>query len=798
MAKENRYKTGVDLQLSGTVLADANTQSRYLKKLQRVQAKNSAVYTPKESYISYNFVLKSLYGELKNLSSFAKPHDSDKTPENIRRGVVENKQKMNSLIQDVYKELLFTFPDISAQEYPETAKKYAEHTNSLPEEKKENKIDMLFDRFNWYVNEKNSYTPQHGFELSAENSERLKVLREKMQQIIEFQSDPHRRIFALNGSNLAILKELTGMLDAKMNSSEPVISKPINAKIYTSAIRKNNKLLGGDETNNFAQNLQDAANFYEQYNFRLVAVPYWKGYKYLSDQEENLKKLEADMDYRNADTTVGAAYKSYTNGERDEKGQKWTYERYNEIRLTAQQKFEDAKKEFEQKLQTDPLLKEAYHRREINQAKTCVLRASWVGYIEQPDKRFLSEALQAHLTYREANLNQFQTNETPDELEKHKQQLSAQLEQNEIWKVCEQAPGFAAHKKDLINGLISLGIPTEMVKDLKYSDITHLMNHMAKEIVNAGGKEVDGIKIESDKEKFIHRMYDEHRDDIKQMLEQEGKDKEYIDGFLNTLKNGRCPEGYDIHHAFPISDPEAFERFTGKNFMEMNKNCVLISKDVHLLPHLVENYVNKDGHSGFKFESLELVYGDEDVDANQRIGNAEAHRTLFIDKNGDMFYLSPMPEEGIDCMMDFDRCIFNAASIDQCVQNKQKDIALYEAQNGPAVKGKQTKEIPNLITVEVTRLEHSAKIVSINDGKEKSSDLKIVEINEKTDEGTVNQQFKASVERIQQHKHKEAAEPAKKVVNGAQPRQSHNLDQRRKFSSRTGRQSPRIKTDYAG
>ena len=47
MAKENRYKTGVDLQLSGTVLADANTQSRYLKKLQRVQAKNSAVYTPK-------------------------------------------------------------------------------------------------------------------------------------------------------------------------------------------------------------------------------------------------------------------------------------------------------------------------------------------------------------------------------------------------------------------------------------------------------------------------------------------------------------------------------------------------------------------------------------------------------------------------------------------------------------------------------------------------------------------------------------------------------------------------------
>lgn len=810
MAKANRYKTGVEEAPSGVILADDKAQMRFAKKYEVARDDLSAVYTPKESYISYNFVLKSLYGELKALEKFAQPHISDTSPENMRRGVAENKKEVKELIDDFSKAMKSVFLTLTPHEYPNSVSAQSWDFSGIDRTSSPQEIDkqlqkLLDSRFEQCLNEKNTTTPLQDFELTDKEKQGLQFLRTKMQEIIDFQSDPHKRIFALNGANLAILKELTGMLDAKMESDKPVIFKPVAAKIYNQTIKVNSKLLGGWESKDFEKNLQEAANFYQQYGARIAAVPYWKGYKYLAEKEEKLKKLEDEMDYRNPETAVGAAYKKYTQGESDEKG-RWTHERYNAVRLALQQELDAAKKEFQQSLQTDELLKEAYHRREINQAKTCILRAAWNGYIVQPEKGHLSETLRAHLNYRDANLSKMNVQLSETERSQLQDKFSEKLAQNEIWQICDQAPAFAAHKKDVISALVNLNVPLDMVEKLNYSDLTHLMNHSAKELVNAGGREVDGVKIESDKEKFYRRMYVEHRDDIKQMLEKDGKDKEYIDDFLNKLKNGKGHDDYDAHHVFPISDPEAFEQITGKNFMEMNQNVVLVHKENHIFYHLMENYISQNGHSGFKFESVDLAYHDSDEpDPNQKIGNAEAHRTIFEDKNGKMFYLCVMPEEGIDCALGFDRYIFNKKSLTECLANKMADISLFRAKVGQALNTVE-QNMKNMLTTvaQIFRAgqkheesaQQQAQLVSIT-GKKIDGQLKTTEITEDLSPEETQRQIDIHSDKLRSHVEQEKNGEAKNIAQSQDKKEQRgklaprigNLGQRRAFSQNTGRLS---------
>ncbi len=822
MAKANRYKSGVEEAPNGVILADDKAQIRFAKKYETARDDLSAVYTPKESYISYNFVLKSLYGDLMKLNKYAQLTSKELPKEKIiellekvqdqsdlkrmleeQLKVVENKEVVRNLIGETIQELNIVFPNISAQEYPETQKRYEERVSAIPEDVKAKIGDMNADKFEWYMNEKNTTTPQNDFDLGEENATHLKVLREKMQEIIDFQSNPRKRIYAVNGANLAVLKELTGMLDAKMASKEPVTFKPVVAKIYNQTIVKNSKLLNGDKVEDFENSLQDAANFYQQNGARVVAVPYWHGYKYLAEKEEALKKLEAELDYRNPKTKVGAAYKKYTQGESDEKG-RWTHERYNAVRMALQQELEAAKKEFQQSLQTDELLKEAYHRREINQAKTCILRAAWNGYIVQPEKGHLSETLRAHLNYRDANLSKMNVQLSETERNQLQDKFSERLAQNEIWQICEQASAFSAHKKDVISALVNLNVPIDMVEKLNYSDLTHLMNHSAKELVNAGGREVDGVKIESDKEKFYRRMYVEHRDDIKLMLEKDGKDKEYIDDFLNKLKNGKGHDDYDAHHVFPISDPEAFEQITGKNFMEMNQNVVLVHKENHIFYHLMENYISQNGHSGFKFESVDLAYHDSDEpDPNQKIGNAEAHRTIFEDKKGKMFYLCVMPEEGVDCVMGFDRYIFNRQSLTDCLANKIADINLFRAKVGRSVKTVAQTMKNKLVTMaQIFRTGHKktevnegqASFISIT-GQNIDGQLKTAEITEDLSQKETQRQIDIHSGKVRTHVEQEKNGEAQKSAQSQDKQEQRgkfaprvgNLGQKRSFSQNNGR-----------
>ncbi len=808
MAKANRYKSGVEEAPNGVILADDKAQIRFAKKYETARDDLSAVYTPKESYISYNFVLKSLYGELKALEKFTEGHDSDFYPENISRGVSENKKTVKALIDDFSRGVKSVYLTLTAREYPTSVAAKPWDFSGIDRNQSSEEIDkqlqkLIDTRFAECLNEKNTIAPKQDLQFSDKEMQGLRFLRAKMQKIIDFQSNPRQRIFALNGANLAILKELTGMLDAKMASDKPVIFKPVMAKIYNQAIKVNSKLLNGETAKDFDKNLQEAANFYQQHGTRLVAVPYWKGYKYLAEKEEPLKRLAADLDYRNPDTTVGAAYKNYTEGKSDEKG-KWTHERYNAVRIEAQKKLEAAQKEFKQSLQTDSLLAEAYHRREINQAKTCILRAAWNGYIVQPEKEYLSETLRAHLNYREANLDKMNVQLSENERTDAQQKFSEELAKNEIWQLCEQSPAFAAHKKDIISSLINLNVPPEMVEKLNYSDLTHLMNQSAKELVNAGGKEVDGVKIDSDKEKFLRRIYNEHKDDIRMTLEASGKEKEYIDDFLNKLKNGKCNDDFDVHHDFEISDPEAFEQATGESFIEMNNHVTLVSREMHLIYHLTENYVTQNGRSSFKFESVELAYHDGDEqDPNQKIGNAEAHRTIFEDKKGNMFYLLPMPEEGIDCVMGDDRYIFNKHMLTDCLANKMADVNLFKTKMKQAINSTEQTARQALATVaQIFRIgdkkakqhEGQAQFISIT-GQKIDGQLKTAEITEDLSQKETQRQIDIHSGKVRTHVEQEKNGEAQKSAQSQDKQEQRgkfaprigNLQQRRDFSQNNGR-----------
>ncbi len=269
----------------------------------------------------------------------------------------------------------------------------------------------------------------------------------------------------------------------------------------------------------------------------------------------------------------------------------------------------------------------------LNQAKTCVLRATWDGFIERPQSTdMLSPALQAVL-------------------HKGKEKVDPRLykfEESPIWSICEKSEEFRKFKFDIAKGLAREGFPPEAIKDLSYADIAYIINVEHLPTSRAEEKfqrkniaRTDGVRIKSGREAFVKKYVQEHEKDIRTLLVINKTPLETVNSVISDMKKGKSPL-FDGHHNYSINNPSYYEKVTGKDFMSMNRDVVFIDKGVHQVVHMLENNVNAVGR---------VVMHDA----------KSSFRTVFKDKeSGKKFYYAIRIKEGIEGLTSFNcHAIFN-------------------------------------------------------------------------------------------------------------------------------------------
>lgn len=282
-------------------------------------------------------------------------------------------------------------------------------------------------------------------------------------------------------------------------------------------------------------------------------------------------------------------------------------------------------------LEVVPIEEKSPQEETLSQAKTCILRAAWDGFIERPKQYSCSKTLQNILLHPRPGDNK------PEQYN---------LQKNEIWKLCEKLPEFVEVRSDLQKALANRQFPPEKVAELTYADMAYLICEQRQSASSdverrqkRGQNEVDGVRmISSGRAKFFVNYVNKHANDLKKLLTAKGMSQKEIKTTLNTMRAGKSVDIFDGHHNFAINDPDRFCKITGEKWWEMNNHVVLMDKKAHNLLHSLENNVTSRG----------ILLNEED--------SKTSHRTIFTDKNsGKKFYLAIRVKEGIDGLIGLHR-----------------------------------------------------------------------------------------------------------------------------------------------
>ena len=282
-------------------------------------------------------------------------------------------------------------------------------------------------------------------------------------------------------------------------------------------------------------------------------------------------------------------------------------------------------------LEVVPIEEKSPQEEVLSQAKTCILRAAWDGFIERPKQYSCSKTLQNILLHPRPG------NSKPEYYH---------LQKNEIWKLCEKLPEFVEIKSDLQKALANRQFPPEKVAELTYADMAYLIceqrqsdSSEVERRQKRGKNEVDGVRmISSGRAKFFENYVKKHANDLKKLLAAKGMPIQEINTTLDTMRSGKSVDIFDGHHNFAINDPDRFCKLTGKEWWEMNDYVVLMDKKAHTLLHSLENNVTSRG----------VLLSEEE--------SKTSHRTIFTDKkSGKKFYLAVRVKEGIDGLMGLHR-----------------------------------------------------------------------------------------------------------------------------------------------
>ena len=142
------------------------------------------------------------------------------------------------------------------------------------------------------------------------------------------------------------------------------------------------------------------------------------------------------------------------------------------------------------------------------------------------------------------------------------------------------------------------------------------------------------------------------------LLASQGKSKEFANDVVEKMRTGKAVDSYfDGHHNFPLSDPEGYEKATGRSWTQMNSDVRLLSKDVHTLLHATENNVNAIG---------KIIREDA----------KSSHRTIFEnEQNGQKFYFVIRVKENIKSILGFNHeAIFDKKYLSELVLEEKNQF----------------------------------------------------------------------------------------------------------------------------
>lgn len=346
----------------------------------------------------------------------------------------------------------------------------------------------------------------------------------------------------------------------------------------------------------------------------------------------------------------------------------------------------------------------AFEKREADRIKSTTMRAAWDGLIRNPDKKHLSPIIQDLLTVRNHIGQQCLKPEMQQKVDAYLKadytNASYDMNKNKAWNIAKQVPQFKNLETELVRQARAMGVSPQDFENLKYEDITFLLNRACIEQTDKKYNK-DGIKIDSDKSSYYRNLLQNHEQELRQTMQDYYYKKYMMEMVMNgeahrktqariqrkakaaalnrtqeiiddmrmedeTMRVGNGDRDFNVHHFPPISKIAQFERMTGKPFYEINKSVLFVNRDLHTFFHINENAIDKNG--------------------KLRAGDNMANQTKYVlrdrqIKNGAEvvgYYGSAvscmiMPKRGMVAMVDFKSYIFEALTL-RINQRLQKDL----------------------------------------------------------------------------------------------------------------------------
>lgn len=356
--------------------------------------------------------------------------------------------------------------------------------------------------------------------------------------------------------------------------------------------------------------------------------------------------------------------------------------------------------------------------RKIDHAKSCAMRSAWDGLIKMPKETALSFEMKKLLDLKNLEVTgKSEKSYSAEEISAYKNadfnDEDYKLGNSQIWNICKQVPQLATFENKIAHQLKLMKFNPEKINNLNFEDIAYLINKSEVEHAQFRDGVQQGVMVASDKSQFYKNLVKDNEKELRKTLSDyytnkytieatsrkmtavitDEKEKAEIakqaqnkaDKVINDFKRGiGCPD-FNAHHTIPLSCIAYFEQVTGKPFTEINKEILLVNKEVHDLLHITENAMDNSGQ--------------------MRVGRNISCRTKYINKNklllngkrvagyiGQAVFGIVLPKKGIIAMPDIRSFVFDKKQLESNIEQQELLLGYRQAVDADVV-GKVKEEV---------------------------------------------------------------------------------------------------------
>ncbi|MBR1825556.1 MAG: hypothetical protein IJ770_03110 [Alphaproteobacteria bacterium] len=686
MAIDDRYVFVEKPPQIGEALANTPMLQKYAEVLSaaenNMQNGDGAYYSeePVAREVSYCYILNSVYRELLKWQN--------KQPDN---------QEIVQLRQDVAAE----FPNFLRQEFPHIGENYVVNADFIEFDTKDSKTGDILNPKECDIDEKT----QAKLQSFIERIDAFLQNNERQQTYDDASFQERERFKKFDQVSFGALRKMQYYLAEKTENKHVYSfqSTAEKARAHRNTLKKQIETLTNitaDNAGDFERNQQVVSNTLDGLGMRMV---WCQEPPYEAEFVDNLYFMKKDLQQEQTppefyNTKLPVFLNLCKNME--------------EFNPSETQKMSALLKDFMENPSKEKLIatidetqRTALELREIDQTKSRVMRAAWSGMILEPTEKQLSAAVRDVLKMRDLVGRQGLSEEkqqqldaflkadyTPEEYEKN-------LKKNKIWNICKQIPQFQALETALLAQMKAMSIPPQEVANLKYEDLTFLINR--RKITNYKSMaNKNGVEIASDKEKYLKNLVAKHEKELRQTMfayfkkkytlpltleghKQHKTNQEIAESIRNRaqkekdaaieyMQHGKSHKDCNAHHIFPLSNISYYERMTGKSFTKINEDILYINKDVHELLHINENAMDEKGrlHLGKDMACrTKYIHRDRMITHGRKVEGYFDRAVMGI----------IMPKDGITVMADLNSYVFEPAELSKNVKLQAQKIEYRQA-----------------------------------------------------------------------------------------------------------------------